>query len=279
MGTVSIEDFASAAGEGRRWFQLYLWKDRARSLALVERAWEAGFDTLLVTADTAVAGARLRDLHSGTTMPPALTVRSIVDTVMHPAWLFDLVTTEPLVYASLNGESGSVEEMARTMFDQTVDVDDLAWLRDAWKGALVVKGVQSVTDARRFADAGVDGVVLSSHGGRQLDRTAAPFHVLPRVRDELGDRISVLLDTGIRHGQDVVAALALGADFTLVGRAHMYGLMAGGRPGVQRAVDILRTQIDRTMRLLGVTSFAQLDSRHVTQLRRGVSSAEPTRHR
>lgn len=266
MGTTSIEDVAAANPGGRNWFQLYLWKDRERSMALVERAARAGFDTLVVTVDVPVAGARLRDVRNGMTIPPELTLRTVADAVRRPAWWFDLLTTEPLSFASLGSWSGSAAELIDTMFDPTVSYADLAWIREQWPGKLAVKGVQTLDDARRLAEAGVDAIVLSNHGGRQLDPAPVPFHLLPSVVREVGSQVEVHLDTGIRSGQDVIAALAHGARFTLIGRAYLYGLMAGGRPGVDRAIEILRGQIERTMRLLGVATLDELEPRHVTQL-------------
>jgi len=268
MGTTSIEDVAAAAPGARKWFQLYMWKDRDRSMALVERAAKAGFDTLMVTVDVPVAGARLRDTRNGFTIPPTLTPRTVANALPRPTWWFNLLTTEPLAFASLDSWSGTVGELLDTMFDPTVTYDDLAWIRDQWPGKVSVKGVQTVDDARRLADAGVDAIVLSNHGGRQLDRAPVPFHLLPSVVDAVGTDAEVHLDTGIMSGQDVVAAIAHGARFTLIGRAYLYGLMAGGRPGVDRAIDILRGQLERTMRLLGVSSLDELEPRHVTALRR-----------
>lgn len=268
MGTTSIEDVAAAAPGGRHWFQLYMWKDRDRSMALVDRAAKAGYDTLLVTVDVPVAGARLRDVRNGMTIPPTLTPRTVLNAIPRPAWWWNFLTTEPLTFASLDAWSGTVAELLDTMFDPTVTYDDLAWIRDQWPGKVVVKGVQTVDDARRLADAGVDAVLLSNHGGRQLDRAPVPFHLLPQVVAAVGDRTEVHLDTGIMSGQDIVAALAHGATFTLVGRAYLYGLMAGGRPGVDRMIEILTGQITRTMRLLGVSSLDELNPDHVTQLRR-----------
>jgi L-lactate dehydrogenase (cytochrome)/glycolate oxidase len=271
MGTTSIEDVAAAAPGARRWFQLYMWKDRDRSMALVERAAKAGFDTLLVTVDVPVAGARLRDVRNGMTIPPTLTPRTVVNAVPRPAWWFNFLTTEPLAFASLDAWSGTVAELLDTMFDPTVTYEDLAWIREQWPGKVSVKGVQTVADAVRLADAGVDAIVLSNHGGRQLDRAPVPFHLLPEVVRALGARgsdLEVHLDTGIMSGQDIVAAIAHGARFTLVGRAYLYGLMAGGRPGVDRAIEILTGQIERTMRLLGVRSLDELEPDHVTALRR-----------
>ena len=154
------------------------------------------------------------------------------------------------------------------MFDPTVTYEDLAWIRDQWPGKISVKGVQSVADAVRLADAGVDAIILSNHGGRQLDRAPVPFHLLPVVVKEVGSDLEVHLDTGIMSGQDIVAALAHGARFTLIGRAYLYGLMAGGRDGVDRTIEILTGQIERTMRLLGVTTLDELTPEHVVQLRR-----------
>ena len=268
MGTTSIEDVAAANPHGRNWFQLYMWRDRDRSMELVARAAQAGFDTLLVTVDVPVAGARLRDVRNGMTIPPTLTLRTVANAIPRPRWWFDLFTTEPLSFATLDSWSGTVAELLDRMFDPTVTWEDLAWIREQWPGHVVVKGVQTVDDARRCAAAGVDAVLLSNHGGRQLDRAPVPFHLLPEVVDAVGKELEVHLDTGIMSGQDVVAAIAHGASFTLVGRAYLYGLMAGGRAGVDRAISILRDQIERTMRLLGVATLDELTPDHVVQLER-----------
>src|SRR3954469_22990889 len=268
MGTTSIEDVRRANPAGRNWFQLYMWKDRDRSMALVERAAAAGFDTLLVTVDVPVAGARLRDTRNGMSIPPALTLRTVLDAVPHPRWWIDLLTTEPLSFASLDRWPGTVAEYLDTMFDPTVTFEDLAWIKKQWPNKLVVKGIQTLEDAKSVVDLGVDGIVLSNHGGRQLDRAPVPFHLLPTVAREVGDDTEIVLDTGIMSGADIVAAIALGARFTLVGRAYLYGLMAGGEAGVDRAVEILSEQVRRTMRLLGVRSLEELNPSHVTQLER-----------
>src|ERR1700749_2027157 len=268
LGTASIEDVAVAAPQGRKWFQLYMWRDRDRSMALVRRAAEAGFDTLLATVDVPVAGARLRDVRNGMSIPPALTLRTVFDAALRPHWWFDLMTTEPLSFASLDRWSGTVGQYLDTMFDPSLTFDDLAWIKSQWPGKLVVKGIQTLDDARALVDLGVDGIVLSNHGGRQLDRAPVPFHLLPVVARELGAHTEILVDTGIMSGADIVAAVALGARCTLVGRAYLYGLMAGGEAGVRRAVEILSGQLTRTMKLLGVTCLEELSPKHVTQLRR-----------
>ncbi|WP_179872906.1 alpha-hydroxy acid oxidase [Microcella indica] len=268
MGTTSIEDVRASAPEGRNWFQLYMWKDREKSMQLVDRAAQAGFDTLLVTVDVPVAGARLRDKRNGFSIPPALTLGTIANAIPRPWWWWDFLTTEPLAFASLSSWDGTVAELLDSMFDPTVTYEDLAWIKEQWPGKLVVKGVQTVDDARRLADLGVDGITLSNHGGRQLDRAPIPFHLLPEVVREVGNDTEVHLDTGIMTGADIVASVALGARFTLIGRAYLYGLMAGGREGVDRAIEILGSEIARTMRLLGVTSLEELEPGHVTQLQR-----------
>lgn len=268
LGTASIEDVAAAAPGARRWFQLYMWHDRDRSMALMRRAADAGYDTLLATVDCPVAGARRRDTRNGMSIPPALTLRTIADAAMHPGWWFDLLTTEPLSFASLDRWSGTVAQYMDTMFDPTLTFDDLVWVKSQWPGRFVVKGIQTVADARAVVDRGVDGIVLSNHGGRQLDRAPVPFLLLPEVAREVGADAEILLDTGIMSGADIVAAIALGARCTLIGRAYLYGLMAGGEAGVHRVIEILAEQIRRTMRLLGVSELAELTPQHVTQLQR-----------
>ena len=270
MGTTAIEDVKAANPDGRNWFQLYMWKDRDRSMALVDRAAAAGFDTLLVTVDVPVAGARLRDKRNGFSIPPQLTLGTVINAIPRPEWWINFLTTEPLAFASLDRWSGTVGELLDSMFDPTVTFDDLAWIKKQWPGKLVVKGVQNLDDAKKLAAMGVDGITLSNHGGRQLDRAPIPFHLLPSVVREVGKDLEVHLDTGIMSGADIVAAVALGAKFTLIGRAYLYGLMAGGREGVDRTIAILTEQITRTMRLLGVASLEELTPEHVTQLQRVV---------
>jgi L-lactate dehydrogenase (cytochrome) len=263
MGTASIEDVRAANPHGRNWFQLYMWKDREKSMELVARAAAAGFEALVVTVDVPVAGARLRDTRNGFTIPPTLTPATILNAVPRPAWWFNLLSTEPLAFASLESWKGTVAEMIDAMFDPTVGFADLAWLRDQWHAPIVVKGVQTLADARTLADMGVDAIVLSTHGGRQLDRAPVPFYLLPNVVREVGSDVEVWLDTGIMSGGDVVAAVAHGARLTLVGRAYLYGLMAGGERGVDRAAEILSAEVRRTRQLLGVRSINELGPQHV----------------
>jgi len=263
MGTTSLEDIAATAPDAQRWFQLYLWKDRAASGELLRRAAANGYDVLVLTVDTAVAGSRLRDVRNGLTIPPSLTLRTIADTVTHPQWWVNLLTTEPLSFASLSSWQGTVADLVNAMFDPTVGPQDLAWLRQSWDGKLVIKGIQTVEDARMVVDHGADAIVVSNHGGRQLDRGPVPLHLLPAVVEAVGERAEVFLDTGITSGADIVAALALGATACLVGRAYLYGLMAGGERGVDRAVQILDDEIVRTLALLGVSRIDDLNPSHV----------------
>ena len=268
MGTRSIEEVAAAAPNGRNWFQLYMWKDREKSMALVDRAAAAGFDTLLLTVDVPVAGARLRDKRNGMTIPPQLTLNTVIDALPRPEWWINFLTTDPLKFASLDSWNGTVGELLDQMFDPTVTFEDLAWIRSQWKGNLVVKGIQNVNDAVLAVKAGADAVVLSNHGGRQLDRAPVPFHLVPETVKQIGKHAEVHIDTGIMHGADIVASIAKGAKFGLVGRAYLYGLMAGGREGVDKTIEILGTQMTRTMKLLGARSLAELEPGHVKVLER-----------
>lgn len=268
LGTTSIEKVREASPDGRLWMQLYMMKERHRSLELVERAHAAGYDTLMITVDTPVAGARHRDARNGMQFPPQLTLSTLVDAAPKVEWWWNFLTTEPITFAAISKWDGTVGELLDAMFDPSVDYEALEEVRAAWPGKLVVKGVQSVQDAKRLADLGVDAITLSNHGGRQLDRAPVPFLLLPEVAREVGNDLEVHLDTGIMSGTDIVAAVALGARTTMVGRAYLYGLMAGGRAGVNRALRILTGEIERTMRLLGVRALEELGPQHVTQLER-----------
>lgn len=263
LGTTSIEDVAAAAPGARKWFQLYVWKDRAAGEELMARAKAAGFEALVLTVDVPVAGARLRDARNGFSIPPALTVKTVLDVATHPAWWINLLTTRPLAFASLRTWEGTVAELIDALFDPTMTIADLEWLRSFWDGPLIIKGIQTVDDARRVVDAGADAIVLSNHGGRQLDRAPVPLRLVPDVVDAVGDRAEVWLDTGIMSGADIVAALALGANATMVGRAYLYGLMAAGERGVDRAAEILSREIRRTMQLLGTRTIDELGPQHV----------------
>ena len=263
MGTTTIEDVALEAPGARKWFQLYVWRDRRIAEDVMARAQAAGFEALILTVDVPVGGSRLRELRNGFSLPPALTVRTVLEAATHPTWWLNLLTTSPLTFASLTSSDGTLGEIADKLFDPSMTIADLEWLRSFWHGPLIIKGVQTVDDARRVVDAGADAVVVSNHGGRQLDRAPIPVRVLPDVLDAVGDRAEVWVDTGVMTGGDIVAATALGARATLVGRAYLYGLMAGGERGVDRAAEILTREVRRTMQLLGVASIAELRPSHV----------------
>jgi L-lactate dehydrogenase (cytochrome) len=255
MGTTSIEDLAAAAPGGRRWFQLYQWNDRNAVRELVARAAGSGFEALVLTVDTPAPGNRLRDRRNGLTIPPTLTARTVTDMARHPSWWFNLLTTPPLSFATLASSDGVDEEVVGRLFNAALDIEDLRWLRRRWSGRLVVKGIQSVDDARLAVDAGADAVVLSNHGGRQLDRSPTPLEVLPPVVEAVAGHAEIYVDGGITNGADVVAAVGLGARACLVGRAYLYGLMAGGETGVDRMLNIFHADMLRTLQLLGAVSL------------------------
>ena len=263
LGTTSIEDVCLGAPQGSNWFQLYMWKDRDASMQLVERARTCGVKNLILTVDVPVAGARLRDVRNGLTVPPTISFKTIVDALPRREWWWNFLTTKPLEFASMSHWNGTVAELLDFMFDPTMTFKDLAWLRKQWDGNLIVKGVQTLEDAKRVARAGADAVILSNHGGRQLDRAPAPLTLVKDVSRELKKDLEVHVDTGIMSGADVVAAIALGAKFTYIGKAYLYGLMAGGQEGVERALEIIKAEIMRTMKLLGVKDLSQLNPKHV----------------
>ncbi len=208
MGTTSPEDLAAAAPTAEKWFQLYLWQDRGPGRDLIARADAAGYSALILTVDTPVAGARLRDVRNGLTIPPTLTVKTLADMTLHPGWWFNLLTTEPLTFASLDRWNGTVAELIDRVFDPSVTLDDLGWLRETWSRPLIVKGIQTVEDATAVVDRGADAIVVSNHGGRQLDRSPTPIEQLPAIVAAVGDRAEVYLDGGVLSGGDVVAAVA-----------------------------------------------------------------------
>ncbi len=258
LGTTSIEELAAAEPTMDRWFQLYLMTDRGYGKDLIDRAWAAGYRTVILTVDTPVAGRRHRDVRNGLTIPPQLSLRTLADMAVHPRWWMNLLTTQPLTFATLSSTEGTVADLIGRVFDPAITIDDLQWLRDAWPGTLTVKGIQSAADARLVVDHGADGVILSTHGGRQLEHPPLPLEILPEVRAELGQSTPVFIDGGVMSGADIVAAVCSGADAVAIGRAYLYGLMAGGEAGVQRVIDLLREEIQTTMQLLGRTSIDEL---------------------
>jgi len=261
LGTTSLEDIA-AAGSPPQWFQLYVWRDRGLCRELITRAREAGYRALVLTVDTPVPGARERDLRNGLTIPPELGLRTLADGARRPHWWWGLLRSEAVTFANVRHVAGgpqAVMEFVGRQFDPTVTWDDIAWMVQTWGGPFVVKGVLTATDARRAAAAGVDAVVVSNHGGRQLDRVGATITTLAEVVDAVGDDLEVLVDSGFRRGTDIVTALALGARAVLLGRPQLYGLAAGGQAGVEKVLDLLAAELRRALQLLGVTDVRRLD--------------------
>jgi L-lactate dehydrogenase (cytochrome) len=263
MAATGIEELAAGVTGGERdlWFQLYILKDRAQAAGLVSRAADNGYRVLVVTVDTVVAGNRLRDQRNGLSIPPELSLRTVASVAGKPGYWLRLLSGPPLDYANFAGRPRTTIMKSADFFDPGIDWSDIAGLRSRWTGKLVIKGPLGPADARRAVELGVDGIQLSNHGGRQLDRTIAPADLIAPVREAVGPSVSLLVDSGIRHGADVVIALALGADAGVLGRAYLYGLMAGGEAGVDHALDLLIGQFRSTMQLLGVTSVAEIRKR------------------
>jgi L-lactate dehydrogenase (cytochrome) len=240
------------------WFQLYLTRNRPQARELVSRAADNGYSTLVVTVDTIVGGNRVRDLRNGLSIPPALTLQTVASVALKPSYWYHLLAGPALDYANFAGRAPTTVMKTADFFDADLNWSDIAELRSRWAGKLLLKGPVGPADARRAVELGVDGVQLSNHGGRQLDRTVAPVDLIAPVREAVGSSFTVLVDSGVRHGADVAVALALGADAAVLGRAYLYGLMAGGEAGVDRALDLLSRQFKSTMQFLGVTSVAEL---------------------
>lgn len=258
LGTTSIEQLAQQSPDTRRWFQLYVSRERKQAEELMHRAHANGYDALILTVDTAVGGIRRREVRNGLTIPPQLTIGAMAEMAVRPRWWFDVLTTEPLTFASLDSTGGTVGDLLTRIFDPGITGEDIDWVRNHWGGKVIVKGIQSVEDAQMCANLGVDAIVLSNHGGRQVDMGNVPLEILPEVAASVGDRTEVYVDGGIMSGTDIVAAIALGARGVLIGRAYLYGLMAGGEDGVRRVVDILEKEVRTTMQLIGAPTIADV---------------------
>ena len=261
MAATGIEELRAGVGPiagGELWFQLYILKDRAQVRDLVSRAFDTGYKALVVTVDTVVAGNRVRDHRNGLSIPPELSLRTVASVAAKPGFWVRLLGGPALDYANFAGRPATTIRQTADFFDPGISWSDIADLRSRWAGKLVIKGPLGPADARRAVELGVDGIQLSNHGGRQLDRCVAPADLIAPVREAVGPSVCLLVDSGIRHGADVLVALALGADAAVLGRAYLYGLMAGGEAGVDRALDLLSDQFRSAMQLLGVTSVAEL---------------------
>ncbi|QFU91960.1 alpha-hydroxy acid oxidase [Amycolatopsis sp. YIM 10] len=260
--TTSIADVAAVGG--RNWFQFYVMRDRAVSREHAEEARRHGYEAAVLTIDTAITGLKASDLRNGFSVPPRLTARSLAGFARRPAWVANTLTTGPLRFATFPpGSEYGVWGASNHLREPRLRPADVAWLKQLWGGPVVVKGVLSVADAIAAVDAGADAVQLSNHGGRQLDRSPVPLELLPRVVDAIGDRAEVYLDSGVRSGADVVAALGFGARAVGIGRPYLYGLMVGGRRGVDRCLDILTSDMRRTMTLLGTADVGAIGGQHV----------------
>jgi L-lactate dehydrogenase (cytochrome) len=265
LGACSIEEVADVS-TGPLWFQLYVMKDRDVTRALVERARQAGYKALCLTVDLPVLGQRERDLRNGATIPPKITVRNVVDVLRRPGWLRGVWFGPRITFQNFVGSSAALSDSAGTLWqyvnslnDPSVNWDDLAWFRSLWPGPLAIKGIMTAEDARRAVSEGVEAIIVSNHGGRQLDSLPSAIEVLPEIADAVGDRAEVILDGGVRRGTDVVKALALGARACMIGRPMLYGLGAAGQTGVERSIEIIQNEIDRALALLGRPTLADLD--------------------
>ena len=261
MGTTPSKEIGEQVPNVRRWFQLYLWRDRDQSLKFIEEAKAAGFEGLMLTVDTAVGGIKWRDIRNGLTVPPKIGLKTFFDMALKPKWWFNLLTTAPLEFATFRNFNKPLSEIAAKVFDPAVTFEDVKWLRSVWQGKLIIKGIQTVSDAQELAKIGVDAIVLSNHGGRQLDRSVVPLELLPAVRTAIGPKGSspeIYIDGAIMSGADCLAAVALGADAVLIGRAYLYGAMAAGKNGVEKVVEILKFEMETALKLMGAKNLSEL---------------------
>ncbi|MFT5350391.1 MAG: L-lactate dehydrogenase (cytochrome) [Planctomycetota bacterium] len=264
MSTFSIEEVA-AITKGPKWFQIYVWRDRELLKSFIERCRECGYKALCLTVDVPVFGQRERDMRTGVTIPPELTLRSMFDTLMRPQWVWQYLTSPRMELANVRGHSSVsndafvLAEYTNAQFDPSVNWDAAAWMVKEWGSDFAIKGILSKEDALRAVDIGATAIIVSNHGGRQLDHSPASFDVLAEIVDAVDGHAEVILDGGVRRGTDVLKALALGARACMIGRAYLYGLGAGGSPGVERALTLLGDEIKRDMALMGLNSLADLD--------------------
>jgi L-lactate dehydrogenase (cytochrome) len=270
MATRSIEEVAAVNG-GNKWFQVYTWRDRGLVRDLVLRAAEAGYNALWLTVDTAVLGRRERDVRRGFSLPPKIGLGTLIDGAIHPAWTWDFLRNDPIMFANLANSSvpdGSkpvaLAEKVATQFDQALSWDDIDWLRSFWDGPIALKGIQTVADAKQAVASGVDAIGLSNHGGRQLDDAPRPIELVEPVRQEVQDQATIICDGGVRRGADIVKALALGADAVSIGRPYLYALGAAGEAGVDQMLSFMRDGLERTMALNGCRTIAEIDREIVT---------------
>jgi L-lactate dehydrogenase (cytochrome) len=264
LGTRSIEEIGRIDVE-RKWFQVYVWRDRGLVKDMIDRAAEAGFEALAITVDTAVLGKRDRDVRRGFSLPPKIGLDTLIDGAIHPGWTWNFVRSDPIMFANMVGSNAgdgsdavSLADYINSQFDPSLSWPDIEWIRTVWDGPIVIKGIQTVDDALLAAEAGVEAIALSNHGGRQLDSAPATVDLVVPVVDAVGDRLEVICDGGVRRGADIVKAIALGARACMAGRAYLYGLGAGGERGVDHVLGMLAADVRRTMALLGARSVDEL---------------------
>ena len=279
MATRSIEEVAEAQanvtvgldGEAieanRRWFQVYVWKDKGLLKELLDRARESGYESIMITVDTAVLGRRERDVRRGFTLPPKIGLDTIVDGAIHPSWTWDFVRAEPILFANVVGSADSdgsvpvtLADHINSQFDQALSWSDIEWFQSMWDGPVILKGVQTVEDAVIAADLEIEAIALSNHGGRQLDGAPPPIELVAPVAQAVGGRTEIYCDGGVRRGSDIVKAVALGATACMIGRSYLYGLAAGGERGVDWVIDFLASGMEQTMALTGVRTIDEVSS-------------------
>jgi len=273
LGTTSIED-AAAATDGPKLYQLYIFKDRGLTEEWIARSKASGYTALALTVDLPVHGNRERDLVQGFGMPPRSRIKQVLSFARHPGWLYRALVRKDLDMVNITSSEAAARAIAKGVYkfiddelERSLTWKDVEWLAERWGGPLAIKGVQTVEDCRNAADSGASAVMISNHGGRQLDSTPAPVDCIATVADALHDRLEIICDGGIRRGNHVVKALALGANACSIGRGYLFALAAGGQPGVERALGLLRAEVERTMALLGCNSINKL-GRHYVQSRK-----------
>ena len=258
MGTTSPSELAQQVPDVRRWFQLYVMQNREDSMSVIKQAKDSGFEALILTVDTPVSGIRVRDIKNGLTIPPRIRLSTVFAIAMKPVWWLNLFTTKKLEFAAFRGWNKSLVELAAAIFDPSTKFEDVKWLQSVWSGPIIVKGVQNLEDAKELAKMGISGIILSNHGGRQLEKGPVPLELLPLVVKEVGANVDIYIDGGVMSGQDAYAAVAMGAKAVFVGRAYLYGIMAGGERGVQKAVEILKRDFINTMALTGARNITEV---------------------
>ena len=258
MGTTSPEELAKAVPDSRRWFQLYIMKNRSDSLAVIKQAKDNGFEALVLTVDTPVAGLRYRDNRNGLTVPPKIRINTVFAIARKPIWWLNLFTTGKLEFAAFRGWDKPLSQLAGLIFDPSTTMKEITWLRSVWKGPIIVKGIQNVEDAKAVTKLGVQGIILSNHGGRQFDRGQVPLEILPEVVKAVGNKVEIYIDGGIMSGLDALGAIALGAKAVFIGRAYLYGAMANGEAGVEQVIEIMRREFENGMALSGATNIAEV---------------------